>query len=154
MVEESSCQNRRSKRLGFNPWVSKIPRRRKWQSTPVFLPGESHGQRSLGVYSPWGCKELDTQAWAGTQAHPTFSTLLDSIINSHSVSKEQSCLKLVWCAPRLSTLPWGKGMGPVQPCVPRAHYRSGVEPRGWRKKQEKMRLREEGTESAGVRQIP
>ena len=42
----------------FNPWVRKIPRRRAWQSTPVFLPGESHRQRSLEVYR--GCKELDT----------------------------------------------------------------------------------------------
>ena len=38
----------------------KIPWRRKWQPTSVFLPGESHGQRSLAGYSPWGCKELDT----------------------------------------------------------------------------------------------
>ena len=44
----------------FNPWVGKIPRRRKWQSTPVFLPGESHGRRSLVGYSPRGRKELDT----------------------------------------------------------------------------------------------
>ena len=34
--------------------------RRKWQPTPVFLPGEFHGQKSLAGYSPWGCKELDT----------------------------------------------------------------------------------------------
>ena len=34
--------------------------RRKWQPTPEFLAGESHGQRSLAAYSPWGCKELDT----------------------------------------------------------------------------------------------
>ena len=40
-------------------WVGKIPWRRKWQPTPVFLPGESHGQRSLVGYSPWGGKELD-----------------------------------------------------------------------------------------------
>ena len=39
-------------RFKFNPWVRKIPWRRKWQPTPVFLPGESHGQRSLGGYSP------------------------------------------------------------------------------------------------------
>ena len=45
---------------GFNPWVGKIPWRRKWQPTPVFLPGESQGQRSLAGYSPWGRKELDT----------------------------------------------------------------------------------------------
>ena len=51
----------------FNPWVRKIPWRRKWQTilefsrkTPVFLPGESYGQRSLVGYNPWGRKELDT----------------------------------------------------------------------------------------------
>ena len=37
--------------LGVNPWVGKIPYRRAWQPTPVFLPGESHGQRSLASYS-------------------------------------------------------------------------------------------------------
>ena len=58
--EESACQCRRCKRHGFNPWVGKIPLRRKWQPTPIFLPGEFHGQRSLAGYSSWGCKELDT----------------------------------------------------------------------------------------------
>ena len=43
----------------FNPWVRKIPWRRKWQPTLVFLPGESHGQKSLADYSLWGLKELD-----------------------------------------------------------------------------------------------
>ena len=43
----------------FDPWVGKIPWRRAWQTTPVFLPGESHGPRSLAGYSPWGCKELN-----------------------------------------------------------------------------------------------
>ena len=41
-------------------WVGKIPWRRKWQPTPVYLPGESHGQRSLAGYSPWGHKVSDT----------------------------------------------------------------------------------------------
>ena len=50
----------RHKGHGFNPWVGKIPWRRTWQPTPVFLPGESHGQRSLAGYGPWGCKESDT----------------------------------------------------------------------------------------------
>ena len=45
---------------GFDPWVGKIPWRRKWQPTSVLLPGKSHGQRSLVGYSPWGHKELDT----------------------------------------------------------------------------------------------
>ena len=39
-------------RCGFHPWVKEIPWRRKWQPTPVFLPGESHGQRRLTGYSP------------------------------------------------------------------------------------------------------
>jgi len=43
-----------------DPQVGKIPWRRAWQPTPVFLPGESHGQGSLAGYSPWGCKESDT----------------------------------------------------------------------------------------------
>ena len=42
------------------PWAERIPWRRARHLTPVFLPGESHGQRSLAGYSPWGCKELDT----------------------------------------------------------------------------------------------
>ena len=40
--------------MWFDPWVEKIPWRRKWQLTPVFLPGKSHGQKSLTGYSPWG----------------------------------------------------------------------------------------------------
>ena len=48
---------RRRRRL--EPPVGKSPCSRKWQPTPVFLPGESHGQRSLVSYTPWGCKESD-----------------------------------------------------------------------------------------------
>ena len=44
----------------FDPWVRKILWRRKWKPTPLFLPGESHGQRSLAGCSPWGFKESDT----------------------------------------------------------------------------------------------
>ena len=54
--KESSC---RCWRLLFHPWVKKIRQRRKGQPTPVFLPGESHGQRSLAGYSSWGYKESD-----------------------------------------------------------------------------------------------
>ena len=45
---------------GFNPWVGKISWRKKWQPTPVFLPGKSHGRWNLVGYSPWGRKESDT----------------------------------------------------------------------------------------------
>ena len=44
---------------GFSPWVGKIFWRREWLPTPIFLPGELHGQRILVVYSPWGRRELD-----------------------------------------------------------------------------------------------
>ena len=57
--KEPACQCRSCKRCGFDPWVGKIPWRRVWQPTPVFLPGKSYGQRSLVGYSPRGCKELD-----------------------------------------------------------------------------------------------
>ena len=50
--KDPSCQCRRCWRCGLDPWVRKIPCRRKWQPTPVFFPGESHGQRSLMDYSP------------------------------------------------------------------------------------------------------
>ena len=51
--KEPTCQYRRHKRCRFHPWARKIPWRRAWQPTPVFLPGESHGQRSLVDYSLW-----------------------------------------------------------------------------------------------------
>ena len=47
-----------SRRPEFDPWVRKIPWRRKWQPTPVFLPGKSHGQRSLEGYSPLGLQRV------------------------------------------------------------------------------------------------
>ena len=61
--KEPACQCRRYKSCGFDPQVGKIPWRRKWQSTPIFLPGKSYGQRSLAGYSPRGCQELDTTEW-------------------------------------------------------------------------------------------
>ena len=55
----------------FNPLLAYL-RGRKWQPTPVILPGESHGQRSLAVYSPWGCKESDTTRWLNHHHQLTF----------------------------------------------------------------------------------
>ena len=52
--KEPACQCKRCKRCRFDPWVGKIPWRRAWQPTLVFLPGESHGQRSLvGFRGAW-----------------------------------------------------------------------------------------------------
>ena len=54
--KECACQCRRHK---FDPWVGKIPWRKKWQPSPVPMPEEFHGQRNLAGYSPWGYKESD-----------------------------------------------------------------------------------------------
>ena len=62
-AKESAWQHRKHKRPRFDPWVRKISWGRKWQPTPVFLPGKFHGQRSLVGYSPWGHKKLDMTEW-------------------------------------------------------------------------------------------
>ena len=56
------------RRLQFDFWVRKIPWRREWQPTAVFLLGKSYGQRSLVGYNPWDCKESDTTEHAHAQA--------------------------------------------------------------------------------------
>ena len=87
--KESTCQCKRHRRHGFNPWVGKIPwRRGKWQATPVFLPGKSQGQRSLEGYSPWGCKELDTTEHPCT--HTQFLTEVFYIIHVNARKTSQS----------------------------------------------------------------
>ena len=57
LVVNNSPINAGDKRHGFDPWVGKIPWRWGWQPTPVFFPGEFHGQRSLVGYGPQDCKE-------------------------------------------------------------------------------------------------
>ena len=57
------------RRPGLNPWVGKIPWKRKWQLTPIFLPRESHGQRSLASHNPWGRKESETTEWLTHHHH-------------------------------------------------------------------------------------
>ena len=59
------------RRPGFHPWVGKILWKRQWLPTPVFLPGEFHGQRSLAGYnySPWGCKESNVTERLSLKEH-------------------------------------------------------------------------------------
>ena len=66
--KESACQFRRRGRCGFDPWARKIPWSRKWKLTPVFLPGESCGQRSLAGCSPWGRKDMNMTKHTGTHS--------------------------------------------------------------------------------------
>ena len=58
-----------TKRCEFDPWVRRIPWRRAWQPIPVFLPGESHGQRSLVGHSLKGLRESDMTERLSTQVH-------------------------------------------------------------------------------------
>ena len=73
---EPACQFRR---LRFNPWVGKIPCRRKWQPTPVFLTGKSYGQRSLMGYRPRDCKESDKLSNKTTTTFPPHSEIFLAI---------------------------------------------------------------------------
>ena len=75
-VVKTTCQHRRHKRCKFNPWVWKIPWRRKRQPIPVFLPENFHGQRILVSYSPWSRKESDTNEHAHTHTHTHTHTLV------------------------------------------------------------------------------
>ena len=85
LSKESACQCRRCR---FNPWVRKIPWRKKWQLTPVFLPGKFHGQRILTDYSPWGPKELDTTERA--HVHHTHTHTVYGVVKAPDSS---SCKK-------------------------------------------------------------
>ena len=72
-------------------WVWKIPWRRKWQSTPVVLPGESHGQRSLADYSPWGCKESDmTEPLTAIICSQFYRVRLFQAVRTKSEGKQKS----------------------------------------------------------------
>ena len=78
--KEYSCQCRIHE---FHPWVWKIPWRRKWQPTTVFLPGKSPGQRSLAGYSSWGPKESDTTEQL-TFIHMESPALLQEFAQDHN----------------------------------------------------------------------
>ena len=89
VVKNPACQCRRCE---IHSWVGKIPWRRKWQPTPVFLPGESHRRRSLEGYSPWGCKSW---TWLSNCAH-----------SAHKVWRgcSPSYLARVWSRRRISVI--------------------------------------------------
>ena len=80
--KEPTYQCRRQEKWGFNPWVGKIPWRRAWKPTAVFLPGESHGQRSLESYCPLGRKELDMTEATQTLACSRFRLWIFLLVNN------------------------------------------------------------------------
>jgi len=58
-------------KVGSNPGLERSPGKRKWQPTSAFLPGKSHGQRSLVGCNPWDCKEWDMSRFLGDSVHAT-----------------------------------------------------------------------------------
>ena len=107
MVAQRLKQLHAMRETWFDPWVMKIHWRRKWQPTPVFLPGESHGQRSLVGYSPWSRKESDTTERLHFHfcyivlGKKTFSPTLKSCLTlgdpmaSLTITNSRSLLKLI-----------------------------------------------------------
>ena len=91
----SGCQRRRHRRHRFDSWGGKIPWRRKWQSTPVFLPGKFPGQRSLvGYYSSRGHKELGMTEWLISHASKVMLKLLQARLQQY-VNHELPDVQLV-----------------------------------------------------------
>ena len=117
--KESTCQCKRCKRLGFDLWVVKIPWRRKWQPTLVFLPGTFHGQKSLEGYTPRGHKRQQQQ------------TKSDNRLSVQTSPGDSGLLG--WGTKGLSALseePRGRGDAPP-PTLPPAHCERGPEERPW-----------------------
>ena len=80
-----------------DPWVRKIPWRRAWQPTPVFLPGESHGWGKLVGYSPRGHKELDMTGWLSTQHKVVYVyPSLSGYLSLPSLSSPYVCFLYLW----------------------------------------------------------
>ena len=90
-VEKSICLCRRHRICRFDTWVRNIPWRREWHPTPVFLPGESHGQRSQAGYSPWGNKELK---WLSHSAHTSQLTYSIALVPVVECIKSGMCIHI------------------------------------------------------------
>ena len=74
--KESTCQWRRCRRSRFDPWVRKMPWRRKWENSPVFLPEKSREQRSLTGYSPWSHRVRHDQTTEHSTAQHSTTNIL------------------------------------------------------------------------------
>ena len=84
-----TCQCRK---YVLSPWVGRPPWRRKWQPTPVFLPGKSHGQGSLVGYSPWGLKRVRHDLVSKQQQHPYIIFITASIGNWENNGSQSECI--------------------------------------------------------------
>ena len=83
-------------RVSFNLWVRKIPWSKKWQPTPVFLPGKFHGQRSLADWSPWGRNYSDMTEKLSTIFYNSAIILSEWVLNQLSYRKNRA--RLLWAS--------------------------------------------------------
>ena len=99
-------------RPGFDPCVGQIPWRRKWQPTPVLLPGNFHGWRSLVGYSPWGRKELHTTEQLHFLTFPFFLMVFPVVTygceswTTKKAEHQRIDAFQLWCWRRLVKVPW------------------------------------------------
>ena len=101
--KEASCQCRRHKRCGFSPCVGKIPWRKKWQPTPVFLPGDSQGWGSMGLQSTGSQRVGCTEATAHT-THRKVSDWCSTWCSAFTYSCASDFLCVSWNLRRISRL--------------------------------------------------
>ena len=96
--------------MWFDPWVGKIPWRRKWQPTPVLLPGKSNGRRILVGYSSWGHKESDiteqfhfhfATSWTAARQASLSFTISQSLLKLMSTESVMPSNNLIFCCPLL-----------------------------------------------------
>ena len=103
---ELTCQCRRCKRHGFYPWVGKISWSRKWQPTPVLLPGKFHGQRSLVGYYPCCHKKSDMTEHTHTHTHTCVCVCVCILTFSLFITKNVYVIKHDLYVPYLDLSPW------------------------------------------------
>ena len=97
MVKKLPANAEGTRNVEFSPWAGKILWRRKWQPTPVLLPGKSHGQRSLVGYRPWGHKESDTTERLYVLTYYDIKICLSLSDLLHLVSDDNLCFHPCCC---------------------------------------------------------
>ena len=110
--KEFTFQCRRGRKCGFDPWVGKITWRRQWQPTPVFLPGESHGQRKPNGLQSVGSQRVrhDWATECACASIPTKNDLMETVSVRKAVLYGTEHQRIdafeLWCWRRLLTVPW------------------------------------------------
>ena len=104
------------RRPRFSPWVGKIPWRREWQHTPVFLPGEFHGQMILLDYSPWGLKESDMTEWRAVLLHSPLGFSCGSVVKI--ICPQCRRCRRHWFSPWVWKITWRRAWQPTPVFLP------------------------------------